>query len=358
MRRLGNLYQKFREAAEDSPEITEGDASNMFRWRHFKLLETAIKKYTEYEDGSLKPGLKMSLYYLLKTSSKILKGEYLTAEKDAEAQEVTNFVTVLELNHDSLFGDAIYAINRAKNMKLRKPQQMPNEEDIMKVRQYSIDVVKKFTSDDYIHFEGHEFKELRDAVVCRLTLFNARRGGEPSRMQLKEWEDAVSNAWVDQRQLDNIEDPIEKAVAESTKVTYQTGKGNNHLVPVLIPNDIYKGMEKLADTEIREQAGVAECNQYLFANTQDSDGHVIGWHAINSIATEAKVANKELMTATKMRHRISTMYAALDVPQSQREAFYEHMGHSENINKTVYQAPRSVVELTHVGACLKKFDTG
>ena len=33
------------------------------------------------------------------------------------------------------------------------------------------------------------------------------------------------------------------------------------------------------------------------------------------------------------------MYAALDLPQSHQDAFYKHLGHSETINKNVYQAP-------------------
>lgn len=41
----------------------------------------------------------------------------------------------------------------------------------------------------YETFDKAKYSQLRNAVVCRLTLFSARRGGEPSRMTVKDWED-------------------------------------------------------------------------------------------------------------------------------------------------------------------------
>ena len=42
----------------------------------------------------------------------------------------------------------------------------------------------------------------------------------------------------------------------------------------------------------------------------------------------------------------------MDVPEDKREAFYRHMGHSEKINKDVYQAPLALNEVTQVGKYL------
>ena len=61
------------------------------------------------------------------------------------------------------------------------------------------------------------------------------------------------------------------------------------------------------------------------------------------------------ITATKMRHFASTMYASLDVPEAKRHAFYRHMGHSQNINEDVYQAPMAEVKVREVGSILAQF---
>ena len=315
-----------------------------------------LKHLLQNDDGSLKTGKKISLFYLLKKAAKILKGTYLVQDNESAARDVENFVQVLDFNSSIVFGDATYELNKSKNTKLRKPQRMPEEADIQKVRQHNIQVVQRLTSDEYMVWDQHDFKALRDAVVCRLTLYNARRGGEPSRMTLQEWKDAAFNAWVQPDLYNGIKNPIEKALAENTKVAYQTGKGNNHLVPVLIPQDILKGMEKLADADTRRDAGVRANNPYMFPCTQDSESHVSRWHAINGIGKE--VGLSKTLNATGMRHKISTMYAQLEVPEEKRQAFYKHMGHSENINKNVYQTPLVLQELTHVGKQLNTFDKG
>jgi len=65
-----------------------------------------------------------------------------------------------------------------------------------------------------------------------------------------------------------------------------------------------------------------------------------------------------LITATKMHHRVSTIYASLDVPQNQRQNFYRHMGHSSNINASIYQAPLAELEVSQVGRVLDMIDRG
>ena len=68
--------------------------------------------------------------------------------------------------------------------------------------------------------------------MARLTFFNARRGGEPSRF-IKNWLDAERDMWLDKQMLANL-DPVDQLLAKSMKVGYQGGKGLG-LVPVLFP---------------------------------------------------------------------------------------------------------------------------
>ena len=38
--------------------------------------------------------------------------------------------------------------------------------------------------------------------------------------------------------------------------------------------------------------------------------------------------------------------------------FFSHMGHSEQMNKDIYQAPPAIHEITKVGRCLLEIDEG
>ena len=149
---------------------------------------------------------------------------------------------------------------------------------------------------------------------------------------------------------------MERQLFSEMKITYMTGKGNNHLVPVLIPSDTLGGLEALSDPEIRKMSNVNLGNRYMFPSTQLSLDHVSGWHAIHRVCLDANVLHPERLTATKMRHRVSTIYAAMDVPASQRAHFYNHMGHSSNINASIYQTPPAEAEVLMVGTHLMAMD--
>ena len=58
----------------------------------------------------------------------------------------------------------------------------------------------------------------------------------------------------------------------------------------------------------------------------------------------------------RFRHRASTYFAMEDVPAEKRETFYRHMGHTEFINKSVYQCPLAITEITTVGQFMTKLN--
>ncbi|KAJ8048441.1 hypothetical protein HOLleu_00761 [Holothuria leucospilota] len=118
----------------------------------------------------------MGLYYLIKKACKIIKATHLVGEDD-EASEIDKFVAVLELNHDFIFGDATYQINNNRQRNLRKPAALPLEDDVNKLRNFTLENIASLTSDSFIVWDSHNFKKLRGLTVSRLTLFNARRGG-------------------------------------------------------------------------------------------------------------------------------------------------------------------------------------
>lgn len=365
MRRLASLYSEMKGTEKtigrELPE-KEGNVSDIFKRANFRHLEEAIERYTtkDASDGTsaVKAGLKLALYYLLKGASKVMRGMYLIDDQDTQANDVANWVIVLDINKDLVFGDASYKLNQAREEKLRRPEQHPEDDDIKKIRRSTLNTINEQGNASEEDFTTHSFVALRDALVCRLTLYNARRGGEPSRLRIKTWHEANSDVWLDKRHLSKM-DPIDKALASKLKVGYQTGKGNQHLVPVLFPQDCAVGLQKLADNGIRKACGIAEENDYLFPTVRGgTTAHVSGWHAVKSVCDKLVLKNPEKVTATQNRHRVSTEFALMDLPMSEREYIYKHLGHTELVNKNVYQAPLALQEIMVVGRRLQTIDMG
>jgi len=357
MRRIGHLFLKFRllVTSGSGSVSTCSSAADMLVRRNFSCLVDAIEAYTIAEKPGEKSGLKINLYYLLKKMAKIQKATHLMNDNDSAASEIEKFQEVLSLSYNQIFGDAVYHLNRKRHIKLRRPQQMPSEDQVSKLKTYTVNRISTILNDPFILWNSLCYTELRDLTVSRLTLFNARRGGEPSRMSLTEWDDADNSVWLDPlRQQAMTESEV--SLFQGMKLTYQGGKGNNHLVPILIPHDTIHAMRTLSNKEVRVMSDVSGSNEYMFPCTQQSDTHVGGWHAVKRICVDAQIENHEMLTATKMRHRISTIYAAIDVPEADRPFFYKHMGHSAEINAHIYQAPLAESEILKVGVHLVAMD--
>ena len=347
MRRLGNLLLKFREASSDN-ELTGED---MLRRNHFPQLRTAIDSLCSDSNDSLK----VAIGYLLKTACEVMKGVYLIESNDLLAKEVDDFKVVLDLFWGQIFASAAEKVELRRQGRLRKPARLPAEDDVIRVREHIYAQVNALLSNEYCLWSSQEYTRLRALIVCRLTLFNARRGGEPARLTLREWNDAEQDVWIDKQLVQNVEDPLEKALLGRFKLAYMSGKGTKYLVPVLIPIDLVPAIRKLV--AIRDIIGVAPDNPYVFANLQNSLDCVSGWHCVRDICLAAGVENHSRLTATTMRHRASTLYALEDVPEHDRDSFYRHMGHGKDVNKLVYQAPLGVQEVCKMGKYFQKLDS-
>jgi len=291
---------------------------------------------------------------LLTKLAKVIKINYLVKKQDGLAEEIDKFTDVLSMNYNFLFGDAIYQINKSRETKLRRPTEMPSDADVAEVREHTVSSMREMLSDPYLHWTSHEYVKLRDLADSRITLFNARRGGEPARLTTRNWADAKSGVWLNQDRIENMKEP-DRSAFKDMKVMYQTGKGN-HLVPFLVPADTMSALDKLSDQNVRADCGVLSSNHYLFPSTNNSAEHVYGWLAVNKVAQAAGIARPDLVTATRVRHRVSTLYAALDVPPNQRSNFYKHMGHSSLINESIYQAPLAEMEISQVGRALRAIE--
>ena len=173
MRRLAHIYIIF----SNSPGVVNvhNNVFDLFNRSNFSVLTDSINKYSTGEESELKAGLKQNLFYLFKRSAKILKGFFLSRRKDTEADEIDKFVSILEMMEDYIFGDATYQLNKNKNVKLRKPSELPLEKDVQKFQVYVLSKMQELL--DPLHlFDSSSFVELRDCACARLTLLNARRG--------------------------------------------------------------------------------------------------------------------------------------------------------------------------------------
>ncbi|XP_057294029.1 uncharacterized protein LOC130657627 isoform X3 [Hydractinia symbiolongicarpus] len=357
MRRLAHVYSRFKDRVLEVPRDCCNDKNNagdMFLRENFEVLKYSIESYTHSDLEVQKSGLKAALYYVLKDAAEKLIGYYLGKNNDVDAEKIKNFLVLLKLRKDEIFADATYDLNMRRNVKTKKPAQLPNEGDVQLIRDYVIERIRHLSSDPFIIMDRHTFVELRDCACTRLVLYNGRRGGEPSRLTVTQWIEAEKDEWLDKQRIQDI--AKETNLSSGTKITFQSGKGVNHLVPVFIPKDTVAAMKLLANEQVRKDAGVLEENSYIFPSTQGSDNHCSGWHSLDNVCAKLPIANRERISGTSNRHRLSTLIAGLGLSESDMSLAYDHFGHSERINKTIYQAPAAHRQLLSTGKHLSVLD--
>ena len=169
--------------------------------------------------------------------------------------EVDGFLKVFNLRRDYIFSDAEYQACNSRLAKLRRPEQLPKSDDLQLFKSFVSAQLVKFTGDPYHLWGSNDFVMLRDILVARLTLFNARRGGEPCRLLLNEWLDAEKGVWVDNSAASALLDPVKRQLVSNDLIAYQAGRGSHHAVSTLIPKDTVEGLKMIASENIRMQAG-------------------------------------------------------------------------------------------------------
>jgi len=335
MRELARLFIVFQSYVTSSVTF-----ENMFERRYIENLLDAID-----ELGYEKHGIKLNIHAILTRTMKTLKGIYSDQSQDDRRSELLKFQEAYSYRIPEVLADARFK-NLTQTQKHRRPEELQSTESMQILKTY---VSQQIGSLMATAFDISQYPTLRDLLVSRLTLFNARRGEEPSRMTLDEWEDALNDVWLPKENLETLTDPAEKLLMGQFRLVYLHGKGKKY-VPVLIPLDTVEPIKLLVSR--RNEYGIPESNQFVFA-TKSGSNHCSGWHAIDLICCAAGVK----VTATKTRHLISTIYASLDMNEHDRKTYLDHMGHEEDISKTVYQCPIGVKEVKVMGRMLKLAET-
>ncbi len=135
---------------------------------------------------------------MLMSSADILEGVALTdTESTRAADELAHIKKVLKNHENIIFAGAKYLMNKSRQERLRLPTRIPVEQDIQKLRNFTVGAIGELSECD--GFDRLSFVHLRNLICSRLTLFNARRGGEPSRMSVDQWNN--HHQWLNQDTL-------------------------------------------------------------------------------------------------------------------------------------------------------------
>ncbi|XP_047127348.1 uncharacterized protein LOC101238102 isoform X2 [Hydra vulgaris] len=157
--------------------------------------------------------------------------------------------------------------------------------------------------------------------------------------------------WKRQTDIDALDDPIEKKLAERFKLCYiksnkkRRGSSVKALVPIIFTEEVVGAIRLLISS--KQYANISPKNNYVFAR---------GWDALQSLTKKFNLSKPKLITPT--RKYLSTILQLLDMNNAELLWLTNHMGHTKDVHQNWYRREDSTIELTKVAKFLLAKDNG
>nr|XP_049575195.1 uncharacterized protein LOC125968056 isoform X1 [Syngnathus scovelli]XP_049589629.1 uncharacterized protein LOC125977309 isoform X1 [Syngnathus scovelli]XP_049591303.1 uncharacterized protein LOC125978199 [Syngnathus scovelli]XP_049591304.1 uncharacterized protein LOC125978199 [Syngnathus scovelli]XP_049591305.1 uncharacterized protein LOC125978200 [Syngnathus scovelli] len=350
MRELARLVLEAREIDKDIVFLKD-----LIHPGKFNTVLKAVKSMNGFNDLTNRyavPSTPVKLRYSLVTVAQILQGEALRQQDHGLQERADQFLRLIEMEWSTLVSSN--ALKTLYRKKWNNPQTLPLSEDIKKLRDHlkCLEEANKKALID--HPSTKAWSELSQITLTQLIIFNRRREGEVSRMELKSYLDRNKKSMQDD--ILNSLSPLEKNLCNHlTRVEIEGKRGRK--VPVLFPPDVKESVDLLLKT--REEVGIAPNNPYIFARTHfGSEGNIRGCDTLKRFAEACGAERPENITSTKLRKHVATVSQLLNLKSHELDQLATFMGHDIEVHREYYRLPEETLQTAKVSRLLYAMESG
>ena len=240
-------------------------------------------------------------------------------------------------------------------MKRNNPVFLSTHGDIVEMTKYMHDAgdrcVEHLRND-----EGDSVKEawntLNEITLCQMILFNRRRQGEVSKMQVTEFEKRHTAKPDGMCVLSKLEMHLCK-ILQLVEIVGKRGS----VVPVILTEKMIERVSLLL--EKRAIVGVQSDNKFLFARSYySSSGHIRGSDCLRKHANVCNASNPNLLRSTKLRKQVATSSQMLALSENQLNLLASFMGHDLRVHREYYQVPSTVLRVAKLSKLFISLEKG
>ncbi|KAJ8909260.1 hypothetical protein NQ315_011239 [Exocentrus adspersus] len=189
------------------------------------------------------------------------------------------------------------------------------------------------------------YKELTKGIMALVLVLNRKRIGELQYLKLSTYLKSFSDPMTQEEMLNSL--------SASERIVGRVASQFQFYFPPYIQQKINLMLE------IRKQIkGIAESNDYLFANPNSSKGWFHGSSVIRSFATKCKATNAASLTSTKFRKQTATILQVMNINESDMEQLAIFMGHTKKTHEEWYRLPQDVYQVAKIAKLLLMIDKG
>ncbi|XP_030000159.1 uncharacterized protein LOC115426292 isoform X2 [Sphaeramia orbicularis] len=307
-----NLRQIARLVLEAQKLTPLKELEDFFLPSNFKHVVSAVNVLAGYNSKNKtysSPSLAIKLGYQLQKLCGIVESNAESCGNASLAESARSFLTVYKNKWNNLVSSG--ALTTLKETKLVTEKKVPFAQDVMRLNSHmaNVHVVAEKKVRDRPCAETYAL--LAKVILARTILFNRRKPGEVSRIQLI---DFMS------RKLSNTHSYMSSSLSdlERTMCGFFTRveiRGNcGRLVPVLLKPSFVSGLELLV--KIRGTCGVPSENFFLFGRPNALSAYN-GAECIQIYVKECGAKHPETLTTAKIRKHFASMLQMMNLDEDE-----------------------------------------
>lgn len=320
---------------------------------NFHVLVQAVKRVSGFDEDSHSyktPSLALKLGHSLHKISDLICCTALVSGNDELKKSCQAFKTLYLSKWSELVSHT--ALTTLSDKRFNKPSTLPFTEDVQHLHQH-LEKVANLASDTLKSDPSPQaYRELCRTTLAKIILFNRRRGGEVSKMQLSSF-------------LERDTTPLHKDVAVGlteferqlcahfSRVEIKGKRGRK--VAVLLSPDMVEAIIQLISR--RRECGVPDKNTFLFARPNCLTPYR-GQDCLRVYANDSGAQNPELLRSTQLRKHVATLSQVLNLRNHELDQVADFLGHDIRVHREYYRLPEATTQLAKISKLLLAMERG
>ncbi|XP_058639539.1 uncharacterized protein LOC131544877 isoform X2 [Onychostoma macrolepis] len=356
-RRNYHIKQKMRELARLlitarslTPIHNMEDFIQPCNFPHVIKAVRAVAGFSEETNTYKIPSLALKLGHSLVKIANSVECNALMSGRDTAAESARNFRRLYESKWNEVVSAA--ALTTLGEAAWNKPQVLPFTEDVKTLHSFLNSKQQEYVDALQEKANGKNFANLCKVMLAQIVIFNRRREGEVSKMNIQSYT-SRDQAPVHKDIAVGLSDFEKKLCGYFQRVEIRGKRGRKE--PVLLTPDMVVAMDLLVN--MREKCQVPVENQHLFARP-GALSHYRGGDCIRQYAQASGAKHPDALCSTKLRKQVATLSTVLNLKDNEMDRLANFLGHDIRVHREFCRLPESTLQLAKISKLLIAMEKG
>lgn len=196
------------------------------------------------------------------------------------------------------------------------------------------------------------YSEVAKATLAQVIVFNRRRAGEVSKMNLQSFYERDQTTLHEDvaAGLSRFE---QKLCKHFSRIEIMGKRGRK--VAVLLTPAMVDAL--LLIVSKREECGVGIANMFLFARPKCMS-HYRGQDCLRTYAVQCGAKNPEYLRSTYLRKHVATLSQILNLKENEIDQLADFLGHDIRVHRDFYRLPEATTQMAKISKLLLAMEKG